>query len=61
MMVFDKLNQLWIDKPIAELKAEDLIKHTDEQTAIVEKITIDTNNTIIVYLKPYLGGESNDL
>jgi hypothetical protein len=57
MRIFDRLNQLWIDKPIVELKVGDLIKHDDEQPAIVEKITTNTNNTIIVYLKPYLGGD----
>lgn len=57
MKVFDTLNQLWIEKELKDLVIGDLIKHEDEQTAIVEKIAIDSKNTIVVYLKPQSKGE----
>jgi uncharacterized protein YkvS len=52
MLVFDRLTQLWTEKEIKELKVGELIKHADEQTAVIEKIDVDKNNTIILYLKP---------
>ncbi|MFA5445670.1 MAG: hypothetical protein WC262_11935 [Bacteroidales bacterium] len=57
MQVFDTLSQLWIEREIKDLTIGDMIKHDDEQVAIVEKIDIDSNNTIVVYLKPYLRGD----
>ncbi|NMC76014.1 MAG: hypothetical protein GYA60_01755 [Candidatus Methanofastidiosa archaeon] len=57
MKVFDTLNQLWIEKELKDLVIGDLIKHEDEQTAIVEKIAIDSKNTVVVYLKPQAKGE----
>lgn len=57
MKVFDNLTQLWIEKELKDLVIGDLIKHEDEQTAIVEKIAIDSKNTIVVYLKPQAKGD----
>lgn len=57
MQVFDTLSQLWVEKEMKDLTIGDMIKNDDEQVAIVEKIDIDSKNTIVVYLKPYLRGD----
>jgi predicted lipid carrier protein YhbT len=54
---FDKLNQLWVEKEIKDLKIGDLVKQDNEQISVIDRIDTDTNNTIIVYLKPYTEGE----
>lgn len=57
MTVFDTLSQLWIEKEIKDLVVGDLVKQEDEQVYVIEKIDIDKQNTIILYLKPHSRGE----
>ena len=57
MTVFDTLSQLWIEKEIKDLVVGDLIKQEDEQVDVIEKIDVDKNNTIVLYLKPHVRGE----
>jgi len=57
LTVFDKLSQLWVEKEIKDLVVGDLIKQEDEQVDEIEKIDIDKQNTIILYLKPHSRGE----
>lgn len=57
MTVFDTLSQLWIEKEIKDLVVGDLVKQEDEQVYVIEKIDIDKNNTITLYLKPHERGE----
>ena len=57
MTVFDTLSQLWVEKETKDLVVGDLIKQDDGQVDVVDKIDINKNNTIILYLKPYEKGE----
>jgi len=57
LTVFDTLSQLWIEKEIKDLVVGDLVKQEDEQVYVIEKIDIDKNNTITLYLKPHERGE----
>lgn len=57
MTVFDTLSQLWVEKEIKDLVVGDLIKQEGEQVDVIEKIDIDKNNTIVLYLKPHVRGE----
>lgn len=57
MQVFDTLSQLWVEKETKDLTVGDMVKHDNEQVSIVDRIDINSKNTIIVYLKPYLKGD----